>query len=104
MKLYKVTYFGLFSNTADEAFSHTKYVPTLNDARLAVRKFEYDMQGIGELPIPFRETDRYIQVVEYKMQTEDGISEYKYQRSEIVATMNNGDTEITKNSKIFFTA
>ena len=103
MKLYKVTYFGLFSN-GDEAFSHTKYVPKLNDARLAVRKFEYDMQGIGELPIPFCETDRYIQVVEYKMKTEDGISQYKYQRSEIVATMHNGDAQITKNSEIFFTS
>ena len=115
MKHYKVIYLGLYSAYSDgvrkKAFECEKYVLTLNDARKVVREFENDMQE--ELAHPSacyvkekKGIDRYIHVIELKDCTSNGKGYVRmlYNRSEIVATCLCGDTQITKNSEIFFTA
>ena len=106
MKLYKVTYFGLFSS-GEQAFSLDKYTITLNDARKIVQEFTAYMQDA----INCKENDgdgieRYIQVVEYKDCTSNGKGyvEIIYNRSEIVCSCPRGKKQITQNSRIFFTA
>ena len=105
MKLYKVTYFGLYSN-GEQAFEREKIAITLNDARKIVREFENDMQTELAHPSSCREIDRFIHVIELKEchSNGKGYVEMLYNRSEVVATCICGDTQITKNSKIFFTA